>query len=617
MKILYIDQESESKVVLNYLVENGHDVRWVDLVNDAKTQILSDDYDLLITEVELSDGNGLDFIESIKKKNDIKTIAISHNKTPEQLLKAIDINVQKYLTKPVNLKELGAIILNLSSITGKEQTNIINDEVKLSDGFSYYKKLNKLKTKDNNEVILTQQETSLVKILIEQKGSYFSHETLQSAIGIAGESTTIDTLRTVVKKIRKKTSETIIESLSGVGYRINLELSKEKQDISSLVCIEKIDKKVLIVKANEKRSATLELKLSQYGLKCEQVFLLKEAKEALKHENFDYIIVDLQLPDGDGAELIRDKQNIKSNKFIVLSDSEDMHYKEYLYFKGIVDYIEKNDDLDYLAYTVYQTVSKIESNQINNNILIVENSKKIAEQIKDILLPRNYQVDIISSADKVLDLIKHKSYNLIIMDLELDGINSLEFLISLKRYVDKALPIIMLSGEQRSYSVVRECYVKGAVECLRKPIFAEEFILKVDQWVEFYKQTLEIKDKNRLLSSYKSIVDNTTIVSKTDSKGIIIYVNEMFCKISGYSIDELIGKPHNIIRHPDTKDLTFENMWKRISIEKEIWHGVLKNKRRDGSHYIVDTYIMPILDNNNNVIEYIALRNDITKVKDI
>ena len=80
------------------------------------------------------------------------------------------------------------------------------------------------------------------------------------------------------------------------------------------------------------------------------------------------------------------------------------------------------------------------------------------------------------------------------------------------------------------------------------------------------------------------------------------------------SKDELIGKPHSIVRHPDVKDGVFKKIWYTIFQEKEIWHGVLKNRRKDGTTYVVSTYIMPILDYNNDVIEYIALRNDISNL---
>ena len=614
MKILYIDKKSESKEILNALLEWEYDVRWVDSLYEAKTQILSDDYNLLITEVDLDDGNGLEFVENIKQSSNINTFVISANREPEQLLKAIELKVEKYFTKPINKEELKTNIEKSLITKDRRKANSFKKRVELSNGYAYNKELKQIIANSGRNIPLTKQELELVQTLVEQKGTYCTHDSLQNAIGIAGEMATIGTLRTVVKNIRKKTYEDIIGSLSGIGYKIDIKSSQEKPDISSLITVEQIDKTVLIVKGNEKLSTVLEKKLSQYGFRSTQIFLLEEAKELLKYENFDYIIVDLRLPDGDGADLIRDKQNTQANKIIVLSNFEDMHYKEYLFFKGILDYIENRDDVDYLAFTIYQTILKIESNQMHNNILLVESSKKITEQIKDILFPRNYNIDVLNSSDKVINLLKHKSYNLIIMDLELDGINSLEFLILLKKEIDKSLPIIMLSGEHRSYSIVRECYVKGAVECLRKPIFAEEFILKVDQWTEFYRQTLEIQDKNRLLSSYKKIVDNTVIVSKTDVNGIITYANEMFCKVSGYSQEELIGTAHSLIRHPDSKDALFKDMWHTISKKKEIWHGVLKNRRNDGNHYIVDTYIMPILDYNNNIVEYIALRNDITNI---
>jgi len=97
------------------------------------------------------------------------------------------------------------------------------------------------------------------------------------------------------------------------------------------------------------------------------------------------------------------------------------------------------------------------------------------------------------------------------------------------------------------------------------------------------------------------------IVSETDIKGIIIYANRKFCEISGYSIDELIGKPHNIIRHPDMPKKAFETMWKAIENGKT-WHGFVKNLRKDGKYYWVDTTISPSLDDAGNIKSYIAAR---------
>jgi len=113
------------------------------------------------------------------------------------------------------------------------------------------------------------------------------------------------------------------------------------------------------------------------------------------------------------------------------------------------------------------------------------------------------------------------------------------------------------------------------------------------------------------LDGYKTAIDKSSIVSKTDTRGIITYVNKMFCDVSGYTEKELIGRSHNIIRHPDNHPHIFENMWETIQAKK-IWKGILKNKNKDGSSYIVNATILPILDSDNNILEYVAVRHDIT-----
>jgi PAS domain S-box-containing protein len=118
-----------------------------------------------------------------------------------------------------------------------------------------------------------------------------------------------------------------------------------------------------------------------------------------------------------------------------------------------------------------------------------------------------------------------------------------------------------------------------------------------------------------LLKQYKQAVDRSFIVSKTDPHGIITYVNDEFCKISGYTKEQLIGKPHNIVRHPDMPKAAFQQMWERIKKEKKTWTGEVKNKTKSGQSYWVKAVINPILDVEGNVVEYIAVRNDITQVK--
>ncbi len=97
------------------------------------------------------------------------------------------------------------------------------------------------------------------------------------------------------------------------------------------------------------------------------------------------------------------------------------------------------------------------------------------------------------------------------------------------------------------------------------------------------------------------------IISETDLKGIITYANRKFCEISGYEKEELIGKPHNIIRHPDMPKEAFAKMWSTIQ-SGQIWHGLVKNLRKDGKFYWVETEVLPSKNENGEIIRYVAAR---------
>ncbi len=103
------------------------------------------------------------------------------------------------------------------------------------------------------------------------------------------------------------------------------------------------------------------------------------------------------------------------------------------------------------------------------------------------------------------------------------------------------------------------------------------------------------------------IYEGSVIISQTDLDGTIIYANKMFCEISGYKAEELVGKPHNLVRHPDMPKALFTKMWQTIQ-SGQMWNGLIKNLRKDGLYYWVDTEILPVRDDNEKVTGYIAVR---------
>lgn len=124
----------------------------------------------------------------------------------------------------------------------------------------------------------------------------------------------------------------------------------------------------------------------------------------------------------------------------------------------------------------------------------------------------------------------------------------------------------------------------------------------------------DIEKKNETMSKYLDIIDKYVITSSTDNKGVITNVSKAFCEITGYSKDELIGKKHNIVRHPDVDAQLYEDMWKTISGGDE-WSGEIKNQKKDGSFYWVHANISPIFDQSGNITGYTSIRQDITNKK--
>lgn len=123
----------------------------------------------------------------------------------------------------------------------------------------------------------------------------------------------------------------------------------------------------------------------------------------------------------------------------------------------------------------------------------------------------------------------------------------------------------------------------------------------------------ELHQTLSFLNGYKLALDAGNIVSKSDLLGHITYVNDKFCEVSGFSREELIGKPHSIVRHPDSDTKVFGQLWKTIQ-SKQMWTGILKNRKKDGGYYWVDMGIVPIVDESDEIVEYIAVRHEITQL---
>jgi PAS domain S-box-containing protein len=126
------------------------------------------------------------------------------------------------------------------------------------------------------------------------------------------------------------------------------------------------------------------------------------------------------------------------------------------------------------------------------------------------------------------------------------------------------------------------------------------------------KAQVEVARLNKSLIDFQNAVHRSSIVSITDRQGIITFVNDNFITISGYSPDELVGKNHRIINSEYHPSSFWKEMWSTIS-SGNVWHNRIKNRGKNGSHYWVDTFIMPFLDSQGNIESYLSITYDITE----
>jgi PAS domain S-box-containing protein len=133
-----------------------------------------------------------------------------------------------------------------------------------------------------------------------------------------------------------------------------------------------------------------------------------------------------------------------------------------------------------------------------------------------------------------------------------------------------------------------------------------------------YSFAYSVKESNILrgnLQEFEKFVDTSVLVSKADNKGKITYVNKKFEEVSGWCLDEVIGKDHSIVNSGKHSKEFWANMYKDVVVDKKIWNEVVTNRDKNGDLYWVDSYIKGDFDENGKFLGYMSIRYDVTDVK--
>lgn len=171
-------------------------------------------------------------------------------------------------------------------------------------------------------------------------------------------------------------------------------------------------------------------------------------------------------------------------------------------------------------------------------------------------------------------------------------------------------PIILILAEPKKELL--ESVADIGVDCaLFEPVSTQRLKKLLTRHLANVAERRELLSQHRLLEEYKAAMDASASVTKTDAKGIITYVNDAFCIMTGYTREELLGEKHSIVKHPDTPKAIHADLWRTIT-KKRIWKGRIQNIKKDGTPYYEYAVVAPIVNERGLIVEFIAIRQDIT-----
>ncbi|KAB7884699.1 response regulator [Poseidonibacter ostreae] len=241
-------------------------------------------------------------------------------------------------------------------------------------------------------------------------------------------------------------------------------------------------------------------------------------------------------------------------------------------------------------------------------VLYVEANEELRKELITILQSVLKKVYICTDGIEAFYLYEKKkeSIDLVLANVNIPGINGVDLLKKI-RAIDKDLPF-MINTIHTQTELLLEAIEYDVTEYIPKSISTKELLLKIANRCHDRFSYIKVAMQELEMTRYLEALNKVAIVSKTDLRGYITYVNEIFCEVAQYEESELLGKPHNVIRHPDMPKASFEDMWKTIQSGNK-WQGKVKNKAKDGSPYFVNATIFPQYDiRGKDIVGYIAIR---------
>ncbi len=287
-----------------------------------------------------------------------------------------------------------------------------------------------------------------------------------------------------------------------------------------------------------------------------------------------------------------------------------------------------------IGVTMENTIDQLITWSKDLRVLYVEDDLSLREEVSIFLSDIFEHVDLAQDGQEGLEKLAANHYHIVITDIRMPVMDGIEMIEHIKALYPEQAVLVTSAHNEVEYLV--KLISLGVDNFITKPLRSEQIFkvlhkivehihhkkelqryredlenanVKLKRLTEVQSRTLDLKSS--ILKSYKEALDKACIVSITDTNGIIKDVNENFCKSTGYSKEDIVGKKHTIIGSPLTPKTVFEDLWKTI-LSKQMWQGYLTNQTKFLTPLYHYTTVVPILNNEGEIIEFVGIIQDLT-----
>lgn len=371
--------------------------------------------------------------------------------------------------------------------------------------------------------------------------------------------------------------------------------------------------KVLIIDDDEINRDILSEMLVVEGHETIQAENGKKALEVIQDDYIDLVLLDINMPLMNGVEYFKEHLRIKPEGIptIIISSSEEQKKVVELLTLGAEDYFVKPFNIKLLLRRINLAIQNRRKESLYSQDIGIW-ANKVTNLSSAIYYVNDDKLLLSDDALDTLEMPPNSNINIQSLFKKFDTQDQSIF----KDYFDYTLKtgspwdtVLRFKGKKSS----KDLRCIGRVTLSDSKPHKIEIILQ--DITEFLAREKQMSSMDKSIVAYNEIINQNNIVARISIHGNFSYVNGLFCEISGYNESDVIGKSYDILRSGYHPEEFFEDLWSKVIAGKS-WKGQIKHVSKDGKMYWVDSYIKPLLNENDEIEEFLTVSKNITKEKE-